>query len=137
MRKVIVDKQTGTLLYLVEGECAAPEGTYFVSVGPDFSAEHLATLAARDNVVVTDPVEALSLVKSKKITLIKKLAEERINALVWRLERASEREALGVTGVETVADVMQEREQIRQQSDAAEEAVMAIGSVQAVREFAW
>ena len=75
--------------------------------------------------------------KAAKIVEIKAEAERRITALDWRLQRAQEREQLGETGVETVADVLALREQIRQASNAAELAVATLASVEDVQAFTW
>ena len=73
--------------------------------------------------------------KAAKVVEIKAEAERRITALDWRLQRAQEREQLGETGVETVADVLALREQIRQASNAAELAVSTLTEVSAVQAF--
>ncbi|MFQ1795829.1 hypothetical protein ACK37G_14975 [Aeromonas veronii] len=75
--------------------------------------------------------------KAAKVVEIKASAERRITALDWRLQRAQERERLGETGVETVADVLALREQIRQASNAAELAVSTLTDVSAVQAFTW
>lgn len=75
--------------------------------------------------------------KDSKIIEIKAEAERRITALDWRLQRAQERELLGEVGFETVADVMALREQIRQQSNAAELAVMDLSDAPSVLAFTW
>lgn len=75
--------------------------------------------------------------KAAKVVEIKAEAERRITALDWRLQRAQEREQLGETGVETVADVLVLREQIRQASNAAELAVSTLTEVSAVQAFTW
>ena len=75
--------------------------------------------------------------KAAKVIEIKIEAERRITALDWRLQRAQEREQLGETGVETVADVLALREQIRQASNAAELAVSTLTDVSAVQAFTW
>ncbi|MGU5543277.1 hypothetical protein ACV1CV_02765 [Aeromonas veronii] len=75
--------------------------------------------------------------KAAKVVEIKAEAERRITALDWRLQRAQEREQLGETGVETVADVLALREQIRQASSAAELAVSTLTDVSAVQAFTW
>lgn len=75
--------------------------------------------------------------KAAKVVEIKAEAERRITALDWRLQRAQERERLGETGVETVADVLALREQIRQASNAAELAVSTLTEVSAVQAFTW
>ena len=75
--------------------------------------------------------------KAAKVVEIKAEAERRITALDWRLQRAQERELLGETGFETVADVLTLREQIRQASNAAELAVATLASVEDVQAFTW
>ena len=75
--------------------------------------------------------------KATKIVEIKAEAERRITALDWRLQRAQEREQLGETGVETVADVLALREQIRQASNSAELAVSTLTDVGEVLAFTW
>ena len=75
--------------------------------------------------------------QAAKIVEIKAEAERRITALDWRLQRAQEREQLGETGFETVADVLALREQIRQASNAAELAVSTLTEVSAVQAFTW
>ena len=75
--------------------------------------------------------------KADTVVEIKAEAERRITALDWRLQRAREREQLGETGFETVADVLALREQIRQASNAAELAVAALASVEDVLGFSW
>lgn len=75
--------------------------------------------------------------KAAKVVEIKAEAERRITALDWRLQRAQEREQLGEAGVETVADVLALREQIRQASNAAELAVSTLTEVSVVQAFTW
>ena len=75
--------------------------------------------------------------KAAKVVEIKTEAERGITALDWRLQRAQEREQLGETGFETVADVLAMREQIRQASNAAELAVATLVSVEDVLAFTW
>ena len=75
--------------------------------------------------------------KAAKVVEIKAEAERRITALDWRLQRAQEREQLGETGFETVADVLGLREQIRQASNAAELVVRELESVEKVVSFSW
>ncbi|HHQ4624462.1 TPA: hypothetical protein ACSPZX_000144 [Aeromonas veronii] len=88
--------------------------------------------------VSPEPVPpSLDEVKADKISEIKAEAERRIVALNWRLQRAQEREQLGETGFETVADVLALREQIRQASNAAELAVSTLTEVSAVQAFTW
>ena len=84
------------------------------------------------------PADAeLSAAKAARIELIKQEAADRIAATDWRLERARERAALGEQNLETEADVLAEREQIRQASNAAEAAVIALITVEQVKTFSW
>ena len=83
------------------------------------------------------PAMSLDEAKAAKVVEIKAEAERRITALDWRLQRAQEREQLGETGVETVADVLALREQIRQASNAAELVVRELESVEKVVSFSW
>ena len=75
--------------------------------------------------------------KSKRIDEIKAEAADRIAATDWRLERARERAALGKENPETEADVLAEREAIRQASNVAESAVIALTMVEQVKTFSW
>ena len=75
--------------------------------------------------------------KAAKVVEIKAEAERCITALDWRLQRAQEREQLGETSVETVADVLALREQIRQASNSAELAVAQLTDVSDVAAFYW
>ena len=79
----------------------------------------------------------LSTAKNNRIALIKSEAADRIAATDWRLERVRERAALGLDTPETEADVLAEREQIRQASNAAEAAVIALTTVEQVNTFSW
>ena len=83
------------------------------------------------------PAPSLDAAIATKIAEIKSEAERRITALDWRLQRAQEREQLGEAGVETVADVLALREQIRQASNAAELAVSTLTDVSTVQAFTW
>lgn len=87
----------------------------------------------------TNSFESIDLesAKAAKVLEIKGEAERRITALDWRLQRAQEREQLGETGFETVADVLALREQIRQASNAAEQAAATLASAEEVLAFTW
>ena len=85
----------------------------------------------------TSATATLDEAKAAKVVEIKAEAERRITALDWRLQRAQEREQLGETDVETVADVLALREQIRQASNAAELAVAQLADVAEVASFYW
>ena len=89
------------------------------------------TLIKDKPIVITD----ITIARAEKILAIKTEAERRINLLQWRLERAREREALGIAGYETVNDIYQEKESIRQWSNQLEVELMQLESVDAVDSF--
>ncbi|MFR9719868.1 hypothetical protein ACL00X_10980 [Aeromonas diversa] len=89
------------------------------------------------DVVPKTEEQSLAEAIAAKVLEIKSEAERRITALDWRLQRAREREQLGETGVETVADVLALREQIRQQSNAAEAVVAMLTATHEVQAFTW
>lgn len=89
------------------------------------------------SIKVIAPILELGDAIAAKVAEIKAEADHRITALEWRLQRAQEREQLGETGFETVADVLVLREQIRQASNAAEQAVSTLSDVGAVLAFTW
>lgn len=84
--------------------------------------------------LVHDPLAATNRAKTSRINQIKADAASQIEALAWRIERAQERELLGVAG-EKVSEVLLEREAIRRASSRTEAEVNAaldIASVNAV-----
>lgn len=70
--------------------------------------------------------------RQRHITNIKHQAAEQISALQWRIERAQERDRLGLPG-ETVEQVLIEREAIRRASNRCEAEVNAAQDVAAVQ----
>lgn len=70
--------------------------------------------------------------KAKSIAEIKRQAEANIDALRWRLERAEERDRLGLPG-ETVEEVLLEREAIRRASNRCEAEINAAKDINEVR----
>ncbi len=77
----------------------------------------------------------LTLAKAEKILEIRAEAERRIRLLDWRLERAREREALNIEGYETVTDIYEIRESIRQRSNQLEVELMQLDDIDAVVSF--
>lgn len=82
-----------------------------------------------------DTPRDITVAKAEKILEIKAEAERRIGLLDWRLERAKEREALGIMGYETVNDIHQLKEDIRQWSNQIEVELMQLESIDAVNVF--
>ncbi|HAS6055308.1 TPA: hypothetical protein I7122_21485 [Vibrio vulnificus] len=84
-----------------------------------------------ESVIETD----LTILKAEKITEIKAEAERRIQLLDWRLERAKEREILGITGEETLIDLYRLKENIRQWSNEQEILLMSLDNASDVSGF--
>ena len=84
-----------------------------------------------------DAADTLAEAKAERIARIKTEAAERISATDWRLERARERETAGWGTLADVDAVLVERESIRQCSDQAEQIVMSLDDIEAVRTFEW
>lgn len=74
--------------------------------------------------------------KAEKITQIRQEQSQQINALLWRVERAKERELIGVAG-ESVIDVLTLRESIRQKGNLACAQVEVMSDLQGVQGFNW
>lgn len=74
--------------------------------------------------------------KAEKIAQIRQEQSRQINALLWRVERAKERELLGVVG-ESVIDVLTFRESIRQKGNLACAQVELLADLQGVQGFNW
>lgn len=70
--------------------------------------------------------------QARCIAAIRAQAKEQIEALAWRIERATEREQLGLPG-ETLEAVLLEREALRRASNRCESEVLAADTLEAVR----
>ncbi|EKO3566638.1 hypothetical protein [Vibrio metschnikovii] len=86
-------------------------------------------------VYTSPPEQDLTLAKAEKILKIKAEAGRRIELLDWRLERAKEREQLNIKGYETILDVYQLKEDIRQWSDQKENTLMLLDDINDVLNF--
>ncbi len=74
----------------------------------------------------------ISAFQARCIAALRAQAKEQIEALAWRIERATEREQLGLPG-ETVKTVLLEREALRRASNRCESEVLAADTLEAVR----
>lgn len=88
-----------------------------------------------DDVAVLSTIEIKALITQKQAQ-IKTEVTEKLAETNWRLERAQERDALGVAG-ESVADVLAAREAIRRAGNRAEAEVAELGSVEAINNYRW
>lgn len=89
-----------------------------------------------DGVNFHAPILTLEEAKAEKIAQIRQEQSQQINALTWRVERAKERELLGVAG-ESVIDVLTLRESIRQKGNLACAQVEMLADLQGVQGFNW
>lgn len=113
---------------------ALPEAQqgFFLELPSELAGEDVTGMVYADGVVTFDPAIKLARAKSARIASIKASAAQQIDALAWRIERAREREALGLQG-ETVNAVLLEREAIRRASSRCEAEINAAQDVTAVQ----
>lgn len=85
------------------------------------------------------PATDVAALKINKISAIKLDAAQMITDTDWRLQRATEREQIGVAikNIETVADVLSEREAIRAASNRAEMEINRLRSAKSINNFTW
>lgn len=106
-----------------------PNGYTLIEPPPGFDGDFEA--------IVYDPSTGtaqfvLEYFKARRIREIKEAAKKQIEALAWRIERADERERLGLPG-ETVTEVLLEREAIRRASNRCEAEILAAQDKAAVQ----
>lgn len=130
--KLIFDEATRACLGAVDGPWHGSGIVVEVAALPD----DLSILSLSDDgEIMADETVALARAKAQRIAEIKRQAQANITALAWRIERAQERDRLGLPG-ETVEQVLLEREAIRRASNRCEseiEAAQDIAAVQAVQ----
>lgn len=112
----------------------------FFSLTPDGGVEEYPACAGHEFIgetrVEAHPEAALESEKQRNIADIKATAAAAIEALSWRIERARERDLLGLPG-ETVNDVLLEREAIRRASNRVEQAIETAQSLDELRHIAF
>lgn len=81
----------------------------------------------------------IDILQAKKIIEIKERLVILLAETNWRLERANERDVLGVKGetTETVKDVLSEREAIRKAGNRAESEVKSLLTIEEINFFKW
>lgn len=127
--KLIFDEATRACIGAVEGPWHG--GGLVVEV--DALPDDLSILSLSDEgEIVADETVALARAKTARIAEIKRQAAGLIAALQWRIERAEERDRLGLPG-ETVEEVLLEREAIRRASNRCEAEINAAQDVAAVQ----
>lgn len=127
--KLIFDEATRACIGAVEG----PWHGNGIVVDVDALPDDLSILTLSDTgEIVADEAAALTRAKSARVSEIKRQAASNIEALAWRIERAQERERLGLPG-ETLQEVLLEREAIRRASSRCEAEINAAQDVTAVQ----
>ena len=127
--KLIFDEVTRACLGAVDGPWHGSGIVVEVAALPD----DLSILSLSDDgEIVADETVALARAKAQRIAEIKRQAAANITALQWRIERAEERDRLGLPG-ETVEQVLLEREAIRRASNRCEAEIDAAQDVAAVQ----
>lgn len=126
--KLIFDESTRACLGAVDGPWHGSGIVVEVAALPD----DLSILSLSDDgEIVADETVALARAKAQRIAEIKRQAAANITAMQWRIERAQERDRLGMPG-ETLVQVLLEREAIRRASNRAQAEVEAAQDVAAV-----
>lgn len=132
--KLIWDTRSGLLVGTGTGENQLPAGLEYLDAPDGFDLERLSDYTVVDGVPVLDAALVLARLKARRIDEIRQQAAANIAALQWRIERAQERDRLGLPG-ETVEAVLLEREAIRRASNRCQaeiEAAQDAAAVQAV-----
>jgi hypothetical protein len=100
-------------------------------------AQHAALQAEAAAAQAAADAQQLAYERVGRIRRIKEEAAERITAIDWKIQRANERIALGITGAQAeLTAVYQSREDIRTASTTAEAAVL-LATVEDVKAFVW
>ncbi|MCK9469415.1 MAG: hypothetical protein M0Q49_08360 [Porticoccaceae bacterium] len=82
------------------------------------------------------PAVSLPDARTQQIAIIRDTASSSISQMQWRIERAVEREQLGLPG-ETITAVQAEREAMRRASNRLEAAIDAAETVEQVQAITW
>lgn len=132
--RVIIDQATGAVNGVTTDAAFQPGAGVAVIDAPEGFEPDLASeyRLGSDGRLVRDPTIALARVKAQRIAEIKRQAAANISALQWRIERAEERDRLGLPG-ETVEQVLIEREAIRRASNRCEAEIAEAQDIAAVQ----
>ena len=125
--------ENGQLVGFVSSEADAPEGAITWRCPPGLDPAE--GWMWNGEGLIRDPQRLLADAKADRLRTVKRWAADEIGKLQWRIDRAQERDRLGLPG-ETVEEVLLEREAIRRASNRCEaeiEAAQDIAAVQAVQ----
>ena len=127
----VVTNDSGNVVGVLDGAQDIP-GLRVLPAPPDFDPALASEYRLDGEALIHDPAIVLTRAKAARIAEIKRQAQANIAALAWRLERAQERDRLGLPG-ETPEDVLIEREAIRRASNRCEAEINAAQDVAAVQ----
>jgi len=131
--RVIIDETTGAVVGVTTDPAfVSGAGIRVMDAPPDFDPARASEYRLEGEALIHDPAIVLARAKAARVAEIKRQAQVNIQALDWRLERAQERDRLGLPG-ETPEDVLLEREAIRRASSRCEAEVNAAQDVAAVQ----
>jgi hypothetical protein len=131
--RVIIDETTGAVVgATTDPAFAAGAGMRVMDAPPDFDPALASEYRLEGEALIHDTAIVLARAKAARVAEIKRQAQVNIEALAWRLERAQERDRLGLPG-ETPEEVLLEREAIRRASNRCEAEVNAAQDVAAVQ----
>lgn len=118
---------TGSVDCFIAGNDAPVASPYgdWVEVPSDVSDQDHDLLVYRDGALVVDPAAALQRAQASAIAHIKAEVSAALEAGAWRIQRAEERDRLGLPG-ETVAEVLAEREALRRAGNRIEAEIDAM-----------
>lgn len=137
MQKAIIELNTNAIVGMANEGAIPEKHQLLIDLPEDFHPDAAAEWTYDGQGLIRDPVAQLERAKAARKARIKAEAKRLIEALNWRFDRARERAEMGMTGVETVADVLAMREAIRSSSNAAEVAVDAMTDAASVQAYTW
>ncbi|RPE72541.1 hypothetical protein EDC62_0232 [Tibeticola sediminis] len=115
----ICDPMTGWVLAVSSDPQSGGPDLVRVPLPSNFDERDIGEWRYQDGALVRDAAAALAAIKARRVAEIRRFAAAQIAALDWRIERAEERDRLGLPG-EMVTDVLLEREAIRRASNRCE-----------------
>lgn len=125
---LIIDIQTGRILGSTQDTNYSRAGCILQSAPDSFDMAQSEEWNYNGTTLVHDLLAATTRTKTDRISQIKTDATKQIEALAWRIERAQERDTLGLTG-ETVNQVLLEKEAIRRAGNRTENVINALSTI--------
>lgn len=122
--KIIIETSTGRVLGQTPDASYSRAGVILTDPPEGFDMTQADEWQWDGSRLAHDPMAALPRARASRIAQIRRDAAAAIEAMGWRIERAKEREQLGLPG-ETVNAVLLEREAIRRASSRCEAEIAA------------